>query len=79
MNLDFDFQPSQILTSIFFFLTVMPMTVMAIHGFSSWSETTDNKFVQNLVSIWILLIIPITLYFCIFTKFHNPFKKEIKN
>lgn len=71
----------QILPAIFFFITVIPMTFMAIHGFSSWSETVSedvNSFMQILVQIWVVSIIPITFYIMLFSKFHNPFKEKIE-
>ncbi len=76
--MNFDIDTRQILPAFFFFITVMPMTAMALFGFSSFEATQENKTIQTLVEIWIVLIIPITLYIMFFSKFHNPFKEKIQ-
>jgi ACR3 family arsenite efflux pump ArsB len=78
--MNFNFDVSQMIMAGFFLLTVAPMTAMALHGFSSWSETIDNdldSLTQILVQIWVLMILPVSFYIAIFTKFNNPFK-EVK-
>ncbi len=74
MNFNMDWK--QGLVAMFFFVTVMPMTAMAIYGMSKLEATNEIEMIFT--NIWILLLIPITFYIAFFTKYNNPFK-EIKN
>ena len=74
MNFNMDWK--QGLVAMFFFATVMPMTAMAIYGMSKWESTNEIEMI--FINIWILLVIPITFFIMLFTKWNNPFK-EIKD
>ena len=77
MNFNIDWK--QGLVAMFFFATVMPMSIMAIHGFSNYEFDKEiDETLQMLVQIWVYLLIPITFYIAFFTKWNNPFK-EIKD
>ena len=64
----------QILVAVFFFMTVIPLTITAIYGFSK--AGINDPITQILVQTWMYLIIPITIYIAVFTKFDNPFRRK---
>jgi len=73
----FNIYALQVLIAVGFFVTIMPLTLVAVVGFDVLEM--NDPLTQTLITIWTMAIIPITIYITIFTKFNNPFKREVKS
>ena len=70
----------RLITSISFFMTIIPLIGVAIYGFGMMeNEFSENPLTYLYVRIWTFAIIPVTIYIGVFTKFDNPFKKKEVN